>query len=552
MNKVTFRVSGMTCDHCARTVEQALERVPSVKSAHVAYSEGTGDVLVEGALSFQALRTAVREKGYDLEPIRKGSKKEDANDQSAHDDSGTHVVIIGAGSGAFAAAIRASELGAWVTLIEKGTLGGTCVNVGCVPSKILIRQAHQVYKPFSPPFKGIRPFYPTFSNALLKEEREQTVLALRAEKYTRILQSLPNVTLIQGTAFFRDEKTIHVRQEDGRERDLSADRILIATGAYPSVPDIPGLAKTPFWTSTEALFSETVPSRLIVLGGGFVAVEIGQAYRRLGANVTIVQRNSQLLNRMDPDLGKGLKTYLEEEGTHFFLDAEPQEVSYADGLFRVTFEGLELEGDALLVATGRSPNTKDLRLDRAGVLTDADGAIVVDDFLQTSVPGIFAVGDCTTLPKFVYVAAASGTRAAVNMLGPDPVRLDLSVLPEVIFTDPQVASVGITESEALSQGLMVETRILFLDQVPRAIANFDTRGWVKMVAEKANGRLVGVQILAPEGGEIIQTAAMAIQGRRTVEEIGNQFFPYLTMVESLKLCAQSFRRDVKTLSCCAG
>lgn len=551
MKKVTFQVERMTCDHCARTVEKALRQIPGVSASRVSYSEGGGEAEVRDDVPFSRLKQAVREAGYDLLAGR-GTVQTATPPGLQPPGSERHVVIIGAGSGAFAAAIRASDLGAKVTLIERGTLGGTCVNVGCVPSKILIRQAHHVYEPMSQPFEGIESFRPDFSNSRLKRQRESRVLELREEKYARLLRELPNVTFLEGTASFRDSRTVFVRLTDGSERSLTADRILIATGASPSVPEIPGLSGTPYWTSTEALFSETVPARLIVLGGGFVSVEIGQSYRRLGAQVTIVERNAQILNRMDPDLGKGLQKYLEEEGIRFLFDVEPMKIEYHKGLFRVVFKGLALEGDALLVATGRTPNTQDLSLENAGVSTNAEGAIVVDERLETTVPGIFAVGDCTNLPKFVYVAAAGGTRAAVNMLEPEPVSLDLSVLPEVIFTDPQVAVVGLTESEALSKGLEVETRILSLDQVPRALANFDTRGWVKMVAEKTTGRLIGVQILAPEGGEVIQTAAMAILAGRTVREIGDQLFPYLTMVESLKLCAQSFHKDVTQLSCCAG
>ncbi|MDA8150641.1 MAG: FAD-dependent oxidoreductase, partial [Nitrospiraceae bacterium] len=233
------------------------------------------------------------------------------------------------------------------------------------------------------------------------------------------------------------------------------------------------------------------------------------------------------------------------------LNTVPRSVEHRQGFFHVDLEKESLKGDALLVATGRIPNTEGLGLERVGIETDLSGAIVIDGSLRTSNPHIWAVGDCTNLPKFVYVAAKGGKIAAVNMLGGDA-RIDVTVLPEVIFTDPQVATVGLTFDEAQDRGLDVESRRLSLDQVPRALVNFDTRGFVKIVAEKSTGRLVGVQILAPEGGEVIQTAAMAIMAGRTVSEIADQFFPYLTMVESLKLCAQSFSRDVSKLSCCAG
>ncbi|MFQ5756637.1 MAG: FAD-dependent oxidoreductase, partial [Acidiferrobacterales bacterium] len=200
---------------------------------------------------------------------------------------------------------------------------------------------------------------------------------------------------------------------------------------------------------------------------------------------------------------------------------------------------------------GRAPNTESLQLGKAGVETGPGGAIVIDEHLRTSAEHIYAAGDCTNQPQFVYVAAAAGTRAAVNMLGGDA-TLDLSAMPEVIFTDPQVAIVGMTEAQAKKEGMAVDSRTLTLDNVPRALANFDTRGFIKLVAETESGRLLGTQILAAEGGEVVQAAALALRNRMTIQDLADQLFPYLTMVEGLKLCAQTFTKDVKQLSCCAG
>ena len=552
MEKISFRVEGMTCDHCALTIEKTLLKNPTVVSARVSYASGTGEIEVKEPSSFEDLKKVVHDEGYELFASNGDSSMTASSSWEESSEPPRHVVIIGAGSGAFAAAIRSSELGARVTLVERGTIGGTCVNVGCVPSKILIRQAHHVHQSMFPLFEGIRPTRPEFSGPLLAKQREERVLELREEKYSKLLRGLPNVEFMDGTASFENGRTVHVRKIDGTEVTLAADRVLVATGSRPHIPEIPGLAGTPFWSSTEALFEKNIPSELIIMGGGFVALEIGQAYQRLGTRVTIISRNPQILNRMDSDIGKSLQTYLAGEGIRFLLKANVLKVEYENEKFTVHLDGMKVAGDAFLIATGRTPNTFGLGLEKAGVATTPDGSIIVNDRLETNVPGIFAVGDCTSLPKFVYVAAASGTRAAINMMGKESKILDLSVLPEVIFTDPQVAVVGLSEAEALSRGMEVDVRTVSLDQVPRALANFDTRGWVKMVAEKQSGRLIGVQVLAPEGGEVIQTAAMAMAGGRTVREIGDQFFPYLTMVESLKLCAQSFYKDVKQLSCCAG
>ena len=550
MKSMTFKVQGMTCDHCARTVEKILHQIPDVLGARVSFEKRTGEVDFKKDVSFPFLREAVRHAGYDLEET--GAKNRTIPPKSpASGESNLHVAIVGAGSGAFAAAIRAAEGGARVTLVERGTVGGTCVNVGCVPSKILIRQAHHAYEPLSQPFLGIVSDVIRRDPNLLKIQLETRVLELREKKYIQLLKEYPSITLREGSASFIDDRTLLVKDPHGSETVIDADRVLIATGSRTATSDIPGLASTPFWTSTEALFSGKIPDHLIIVGGGFVALELGQSYRRLGAKVTVIQRRDQLLKRMDPDLGKELQTYLEAEGIRVLLNTVPRSVEHRQGFFHVDLEKESLKGDALLVATGRIPNTEGLGLERVGIETDLSGAIVIDGSLRTSNPHIWAVGDCTNLPKFVYVAAKGGKIAAVNMLGGDA-RIDVTVLPEVIFTDPQVATVGLTFDEAQDRGLDVESRRLSLDQVPRALVNFDTRGFVKIVAEKSTGRLVGVQILAPEGGEVIQTAAMAIMAGRTVSEIADQFFPYLTMVESLKLCAQSFSRDVSKLSCCAG
>ncbi|RMD69166.1 MAG: mercury(II) reductase, partial [Gammaproteobacteria bacterium] len=429
------------------------------------------------------------------------------------------------------------------------TLGGTCVNVGCVPSKITIRAAHIAHLEAHHPFEGISRCRPAIDRPALVRQQQGLVEALRKAKYEDILKAHPNIHLIRGTARFQDPHTLIVRHPDGSETAVVAERILIATGSRPAIPDIPGLRDTPYWTSTEALFAEQIPRHLIILGGSVVAVELAQAFLRLGAEVTVVAR-SRLLSREDPALGEGLLRVFEGEGARVLLHTVPDAVRY-DGEFILTTPRGEVRGDRLLVATGRRPNTEGLDLDSAGVKTAGNGAILVDDHLRTSSEDIYAAGDCAALPQFVYVAAAAGTRAAINMTGGDAV-LDLSAMPAVVFTDPQVATVGLSEGQARQGGMAVESRTLSLEDVPRALVNFDTRGFIKLVAEAGTGRLLGAQVLAAEGGEVIQAAALALRNRMTVDDLAGQLFPYLTMVEGLKLCAQTFRKDVKQLSCCAG
>ena len=545
MSAQALKISGMTCDHCAASVQAALLGVVGVTRADVSYWAGTAQVETSADTPISALLNAVRAKGYGAE-IGDDACCPPPSPQLSK----LHVAIIGTGSAAFAAAIRAAEEGAEVTVIEASTIGGTCVNVGCVPSKIFIRAAHVAYLQAHHPFPGIAQHAPIIDRAALVAQQQARVEELRHAKYESILETSPGINLEHGFAHFKDEHTLLVKKTDGSEKEIMADRILIATGRSPQIPEIPGLAGTPYWTSTEALVAEPQPKHLIVYGGSVVALELAQAFLRLGSRVTLIAR-SGLLSKEDPAIGEGLKAALIEEGMRILTDRRVNAARFDGKTFHLDLDGETITGDRLLVATGRKPNTDGLHLDRAEVQTDATGAIIVDGHLRTSAPNIFAAGDCTNAPQFVYVAAAAGTRAAINMTGGDT-ALDLSIVPVVVFTDPQVATVGLTEAQAAKRGIETDSRTLTLDNVPRALANFDTRGFIKLVAEKSSGRLIGAQVLAAEGGEIIQTAALSIRNRMTVADLAGQLFPYLTMAEGLKLCAQTFTKDVKQLSCCAG
>ena len=465
-------------------------------------------------------------------------------------DNDLHIAVIGSGGSAMAAALKSAERGAWVTLIERGTIGGTCVNVGCVPSKIMIRAAHVAHLRRTSPFdEGIAAVEPSIDRPRLLAQQQARVDELRHAKYEGILEDNPAITVLRGEARFIDANTLQVTGADGTESEVCFDRAFIGTGARPTIPPVPGLSDTPYWTSTTALASDTIPDRLTVIGASVVAVELAQAFARLGSEVTILAR-SRLVSREDPAVGEAIETAFQAEGVKVLNNTQASQISYTNEEFVLATNAGELRADRLLVAVGRTPNTDRLNLEAIGVET-ARRAILVDDCLRTTVPDIYAAGDCTDQPQFVYVAAAGGSRAAVNMTGGDA-RLDLSAMPEVVFTDPQIATVGLSEADAEARGFVTDSRTLALDNVPRALVNFDTGGFIKMVAERESGRLLGVQSVAGEAGELIQTAVMALRARMTVNEIADELFPYLTMVEGLKLCAQTFTKDVKQLSCCAG
>jgi mercuric reductase len=562
MNEQILRITGMTCMACSAQVEEALSGVPGVGSAKVSYADAQAELLSNLPIDSAALIAAVARAGYGAEldagpagPPGNGaaavSRDEEPHSAPGPGERGLRVAIIGSGGAAMAAALKAASKGASVTLIERGVLGGTCVNVGCVPSKIFIRTAHVAHLRRQSPFDdGISAAPPMIDRGRLLALQQARVTALRQAKYENILRDTPGIQVLRGRARFMDARHLAVDLEEGGERMLVFDRCLVATGASAAIPPIEGLAGTPYWTSTEALECARIPARLIVVGASVVAVELAQAFARLGSRVTILARHG-LLSAEDPAVGEALTEAFRAEGIEVLEHTQARSAAHLDGEFVLTGEQQQWHADALLIATGRAPNTSGIGLDAAGVNVDSAGRILVDSGMRTSAPNIYAAGDCTSQPQFVYVAAAAGTRAAMNMLGGDA-AFNLAAMPVVVFTDPQVATVGRTEAQAREAGLAVETRTLALEHVPRALANFDTRGFIKVVAEAGSGRLLGVQAVAPEAGELIQTAAVAIRGGMTVHDLADQLFPYLTMVEGLKLAAQTFTKDVSQLSCCAG
>jgi mercuric reductase len=564
MKEAVLSVTGMTCTSCATQVERALRAVPGVRNVTVAYPEGIARVEGETSVSLTMLSAALPNT-YGLTVL--GGEffkpRADLSDAVVGEPAGAdggrlkprarplRIAVIGSGGAAMAAAVTAAEAGARVTLVERGILGGTCVNVGCIPSKILIRAAHLAELRRASGFDaGLSASSPRVDMRALAAQKQARVEELRGAKYQTIIDEVPGITLLRGEARFKDATTLEVRLREGVTQLLPFDRALIATGASPVVPDVPGLDRTPFWTSSEALAVEKLPEHLIVYGGSAVALELSQAFLRLGSLVTLVAR-STLMSKEDPLIGETMKAFLEQEGMRVLLHNQAREVSQAHGKFFVDLGGQTVTGDGLLVATGRRANTAGLNLEGIGVRTESTGAIVVDERMRTSVEQVYAAGDCTTHPEHVYVAAAGGSRAATNMTGGDE-ALNLSIVPAVVFTDPQVATVGLSETQARKTGFEVESRVLTLDNVPRALVNFDTRGFIKLVAERPAGRILGVQALAPEAGELIQTAAIAIRARMTITDLSAQLFPYLTMAEGLKLCAQTFTKDLKRMSCCAG
>lgn len=543
--RLRMRVEGMTCTSCEHHVQQAL-RDAGATDVDADFRLGEARFSVSGAADEVRLRAAIERAGYrpgTIDPMAPSDAPEPHRDGDRYD-----LAIVGSGGGAFAAAIAAVERGARVVMIERGTLGGTCVNIGCVPSKTQLRAGELFWHAGHHPFPGVRTRAESVDLAALVGHKNELVASLRKEKYGDLVGEY-GWELVQGQASFEDGQTLRVG-----DRAIRADRFLLATGARPSAPPIPGLDQVDYLTSTSLLDLEQQPEHLIVVGAGYIGLELGQLFRHLGSQVTLTQRSERLLKEYDPEIGETVDGILFQQGIHVvtgatFLRAE-QQGTLKRLIVRVRDTERILEGDALLIATGRTPNTEALNLPAAGVRTGRRGEIVIDDQLRTSNPHIFAAGDVTLGPQYVYVAAHEGAVAAENALGGSR-QVDLRAVPGVIFTTPAIATVGLTEEQARRAGHTVKTSVLPLHSVPRALVNRDENGIFKIVADARTDEVLGVHVVAANAGDVIYAGVLAVKFHLTVRDLTDTFAPYLTMSEGLKLAAQSFNRDPSKLSCCA-
>lgn len=459
------------------------------------------------------------------------------------------LAIIGSGAAAFAAAIAARERHARVVMIERATLGGTCVNIGCVPSKTLLRAGELFHHAGHHPFAGISTSANGVDFGALAAQKDQLVASMRASKYADLVTTY-GWDLVSGEARFRDPASLVVG-----DRIISAGAYLIATGARPATPSIPGLDAAGYLTSTTAMQLDRLPSSLLVIGAGYIALELGQLFRHLGTQVTLLQRGPRLLPAYEPEISQQVDAMANRLGMRVITGARIQRADRsADGRHLVVHHGGRTEtlvAEHVLVATGRVPNVEALDLPAANVEVGAHGEPVVDATLRTTNPRIWAAGDVTPAPQFVYVAAYHGRLAAENALGGTETPSDLRAVPSVIFTDPQIAAVGLTREQAHAAGYDTTSAVVPIDAVPRALVNYETEGVFVLVADAATDRLLGAQIMAGNAGEAIYAATLAVKHGLTVRDLRESFAPYLTMAEGIKLGALAFDRDVSTLSCCA-
>lgn len=551
-SEIKLIIEGMTCPMCAEHVQKALESVPGVQAATVpGWESGRATVTSISEVAVSELIQAVTMAGYRARPAvkRKTPPKTVVPSDTARD---YDLIVIGTGGGGMAAAIKAAETGHQVAIIEAGTLGGTCVNIGCVPSKTLIRAAEQRHRALHSPFAGVETHAAVVDWAKVRAQKDALVKELRQSKYSDVLAAYADhLTLVRGWARLTAASKVAVGN-----KVLSARGIIIATGARPTILPIPGIDKVDVLDSTSAMALDELPASLLVLGGRAVALELGQMFMRFGVQVTLLQRSARLIPDHEPELGEALEASLRAQGMTIHTQTHLLSIRQENGekvvVAEVRGEQEKFRAEQVLMATGRTANSENMGLEEVGVALDRWGSVLVDEHLQTSVPGIYAVGDVTPLPKFVYTAAAAGGIATENALGISKRSLDLEGMPAVIFTDPAVAVAGLSERQATRQGYNVRTSILAMKHVPRALVAHESQGLIKLVADRSSDRLLGAHILAPEAGEMIETASLAIRFGLTLADLHNSLFPYLTYVEGLKLATLAFDKDPAMLSCCAG
>ncbi|MBI5838967.1 MAG: mercury(II) reductase [Chloroflexi bacterium] len=470
------------------------------------------------------------------------------------------LVILGSGSTAFAAAIRAAELGKSAAMTEMRMLGGTCVNRGCLPSKNLIEAARIVWEAAHPRYPGLKPAKVEVNFAELIAQKRDVVEVYRGKKYQSILTDDDNIQVFDGKAELVDAHTVRVG-----ETTLIGDQILVATGTRPVLPAIEGLDRVPYLTSDllttgEAQELTELPDSMIIVGAGYIALELGQMFHRFGTKVMILERGQIILPRYEPEVSDALTFILRKEGLKIVTEAQALRATQKqNGEIEVTTNvgGKEqtFTAQKLLIATGREPNTDGIGLEKVGVQLDERGYVKVNDELQTSVPNIWAAGDVignqTDSQLATPVGAHDGVIAARNALAGAHQKVDHRVIPRVIFTDPQVAVVGMTDEEVVGSGVRCWCGAVPLEYVPRAGATHQTDGIAKIVIDRDTQEVKGVSLVMHNAGEVIHEAAMAMRFHAKLEDFIDMIHVYPTMAEALKIAAISYFKDPAKLSCCA-
>lgn len=446
------------------------------------------------------------------------------------------LVIIGYGAAGFASLIKANELGIKPILIGEGPIGGTCVNVGCVPSKKMLNIGEVYYKSR----KYIKhDIYPPFLDSF--KEKDLLTSELRKKKYEDVISS-SDVEIIEGKAHFISPHEVKVGNQI-----IEGKKFIIATGSSPKIPKISGLDKVGYWTNNEALSPDRKIDSLAIIGGGPLGLEFAQMYKRLGVDVIVFEALPVLLYGWEPEISLMAEKILRSEGIEVVTNVKVNEIKKGDGKIIVTNKG-EVEVDEILVATGRKPNV-DLNLENAKVELNENHGIKVDEELRTSNKDIYAAGDVIGGKMLEALAGKQGTIAAENAIMDFHKKIDMLSVPQVVFLQPNIANVGLTESEA-EKIYKIKTSKVMMEEIAKANIIGEVEGFIKMVIEEESKRILGVHLVSENGAEIINEAALAIKMKANIDDIIDTIHVFPTMGESFRIAALSFKSDIKKMSCC--
>ena len=445
------------------------------------------------------------------------------------------AIIIGAGQSGGPLSTTLAGAGIKTAIIEKVHVGGTCINEGCTPTKTMVASARIAYLTKRAADYGVNTGSVTVDLKKVRQRKRDIVDSWRNSGQKRI-EDTDGVDLIFGEAKFLEPKKIHVKLNDQNSQRLTADKIFINTGARPVIPPLPGLETVPYLNSTSIMELDEIPEHLLVLGGGYIGLEFGQMFRRFGSEVTIIQRSNQLLSKEDRDIAEEVHKILEDDGIEILLNSAAISIEKRNRInLKISTQNgeKEIEGTHILVATGRRPNTDQLNLDGAGIETDQRGFIKVNNKLETSVSGIYALGDVKGGPAFTHISYDDYRIIKSNLLENGNRATDDRLIPFTVFIDPQLGRVGLSETEAREKGYNIKIAKMPMSYVNRAIEIEEIRGLMKAVINADNDQILGCAILGIEGGEIMALLQMAIMGKIPITRIRDGIFAHPTLAESL-------------------
>ena len=446
------------------------------------------------------------------------------------------AIVIGSGQGGTPLCQALAEAGMRTALVEREHVGGTCVNEGCTPTKTMVASGRVAYLARRGADYGVKTGAIRISMERVRKRKRDIVNLFRSGNEDHI-EKTKGLDLIYGLASFTSPTSIAIALKAGGTRTLAAERFFINAGCRPALPPLEGLKGVPCLDSTSIMELARVPRHLLVLGGGYVGLEFGQLFRRLGSRVTIVQSGPQLLAREDPDVAEAVAKILTEDGIQVLLNARAERVSRLRSQISLSVRAgakvRKIEGTHLLVATGRVPNSDTLNLAPAGVVTDDRGFIRVNERLETNVSGIFALGDIKGGPAFTHISFDDFRIIRTNLIEKGTATTASRMVPYTVFIDPQLGRIGLTESEARKQGRAIRVAKMPMSSVARALEVDETRGFIKAVVDAGSGQILGAAVLGIEGGEIMAQIQLAMMGKLPYTVLKDAVFAHPTLAESL-------------------